>query len=64
MSKLNTKTKRKILTRYTELLVYAGYDISHLFGKPLSYFDYIKIIDLIKKLEIEVEIDKDDYFTI
>ena len=53
--KLTPFEKRKLLATYAELESRNGSDISFLFGKPLSYFDYDKISILIAELENELE---------
>lgn len=39
--------KKRLLIKLIELLVMGGYDISHLVGKPLNYFDFYKIDTII-----------------
>jgi hypothetical protein len=53
MKKLTKKEKLYILTHYTEQHVSAGYDIAHVFGVPLSKFDYNVLIDYTFKLAYE-----------
>ena len=45
MAALTNKEKLYILRCYTEQHVYAGYDISHIFGISLSKFNYNALID-------------------
>jgi hypothetical protein len=47
--------KRKLLVKLVELMLYTGYDISDLMGRPLSYFDFEKIKVAIKKYQKEYD---------
>lgn len=49
--RLNTRQKRNLLANLIELHVQAGYDISWVFGKPLSDFDYDEVKKGIEKFE-------------
>lgn len=53
VSKLNTFQKRTVLREYVELLVFLGYDITEIMGRPLSYFDFHIIQIRIHELKIE-----------
>lgn len=41
--KYTTQRKKELLVRLIELMLYTGYDISDLVGRPLSYFNYTAI---------------------
>ena len=41
--------RRQILSRYIEVLVGNGHDISYILGKPLSYWGYETIVELLNK---------------
>lgn len=56
MEKLNNlkpSQKRYFLTQFTELAVFRGHDISWIFGKNLSRFNYEKLFDYYVELVIE-----------
>lgn len=55
MKKLTKQTKLQMLTRLIELLLFQGYDISFLVGKPLSHFNFETIEKLIAEEEEKAE---------
>lgn len=48
MGNLKPKEKRQILAEFIEKNVMHQYDIAPYMGKPLSYFDYDKVKEMIK----------------
>ena len=52
-SKLNTFEKRTLLREYVELLIFLGYDVTEIMGRPLNYFDFYRIQIRIEKLKVE-----------
>lgn len=55
MKKLTKQTKLQMLRRLIELLLFQGYDISFLIGKPLSYFNFEVIEKMIEEEEKKAE---------
>jgi len=66
MSEYNTHTRRKILARFTECQVAQGNAINWIFAKPLNWFDYDKLIELIHEIErgSQMEMKEDELFTV
>ena len=60
--KLTPQQKRRVLAGLTEALVNGGFDITWIFGKTLSYFDYEKTIIRIHEVEKENGKDEEDLF--
>lgn len=48
---MNYKEKRKLLAKLVELYVANGIEIDDLIGRPLSFFDFEKIQESIRKYE-------------
>jgi hypothetical protein len=51
--KLTKKEKVQKLVILFELLVYCGYDLTTYIGVLINHYDYNKVDELIKNLEIE-----------
>lgn len=62
LGKLTPTKKREALARYAEMLIGQGYDISWLFGYPLSHWDYDAIKTATIELEKLNEVDPSDSF--
>lgn len=54
MSKSKTKEKQRLLIELIEAKVFLCEDISHLIFKPMSYFDWDKVAQLVKEKQTEV----------
>jgi hypothetical protein len=48
---MTPQEKKKLLSELVWLMVYTGYDISSLMGKPLNFFDYDKVKEHIKHFQ-------------
>lgn len=52
-NKLNTFQKRTLLREYAELLIFLGYDVTEIMGRPLNYFDFHRMQIRLDELKIE-----------
>lgn len=52
---MKTFEKKEILRQFFELLIFNGYDITDYIGKPLSWYDFDKVLKRIETLEQEQE---------
>jgi len=50
---MKTQDKKQTLQQFFELLIFNGYSIAEYMGKPLSYYDFDKVIKRIETLEQE-----------
>jgi len=55
MKNLTPTQKRNLLADLITLKSQCGYDIIHLVGQPLSYFDFEKVKSLINEIAIEYQ---------
>ena len=55
MENLTTQKKKYYLSKYIEMQVYWGMDISDMVGVPLSKFNFTYIIDKVKEHEANLE---------
>lgn len=53
--KLTKQDKTEMLITLVEHYVLNGYSINHLVGKPLNYFDYKKVYDILIDLNKDSE---------
>ncbi len=53
---MKPKEKKQLLKEMIELMIFCGYDIINVVGKPLSFFNYQFISEFIERLKEEKEI--------
>lgn len=55
MQKFTTKEKRQLLARLIEIKVFFGENITDLMFKPMKYFDWEKVSEIVKTREKEID---------